>query len=331
MPEALFYPYTFAYDALNVERLELVADGKSTCVEGTGEGIQRMVSLAGQRLEQGLSVRAVLTDPNSALAEVIPEGENATALAVLLKVSAPEARVRFAVTATQTENGRWSAAFDLPRSSLVGKLILDPAAVRQKEGRPVPGYATRRSEVVASGTRAVIYIDQHVVLPGSSIDNEWINFASSNDPALKERKDTAWYLDLTAGQSPKLRLNEGIAGLRKALETPQTHGRAARVRDALSHSIVQPVLLVLATEALCNWALEDDAPTYPWQESVLMGLAGHSGNATAEQQLDLWRKRWNGGDRTSVFHDLEAAIQRQLGMPTAASRLVKELEEAVDG
>ena len=66
----------------------------------------------------------------------------------------------------------------------------------------------------------------------------------------------------------------GCSSFRRALEAPQTKGRAARIRDSLAGSVLQPVLTSMAVTAIIAIILDNLLP----------------GATRAERGLEVWEK-----------------------------------------
>lgn len=331
MPDLVFRPYTFAPEALELIVTSLAIDGEPLPGWHDLGDPRATLSLAGQKIARDLAIRVLIKDPNDELPGTLSGGKPADELAVYLKVGVPDSRTRLGIRATAAQQGEWSAEACLSADALAGKVILEAVAVRARSRSPAPGYAVRASEGVADSNKCTIYLDDIPILPGGALAGEWLDFAAPTSPEeLRSRADLTWYLDLSKMERPRLLLNDGIKGLKKALEIAQTTGRSARLRDVLIHSILQPVLFELAIEALAAWEPGEEAPTHDWQRGVLEVLGAHCGDASEELKVTQWRERWRKQDRQSVTRDLQTAIQRHLGHSNAASQLVKALEESAN-
>jgi hypothetical protein len=339
MPERRFYPYAFASDSLALHVEEILIDSSTVNLEEVYDRESAQIGIVPRVVSKELRLRLVVADQTNELADVLQEGETVdSALAVGVRLAVRATRVRRFIPFVHGDDGRWRAEMIIPAAELADRLTLSPAAIRLLEHGNSNGRASHRSEQVADGKPVVVELDKRPIVPGNALDAEWCNFgADESPPELRRRSDLAWFLDFTKPDRPKLFLNDGLYGFRQALEAPALRGLPAALRDALIGSVLQPVLVVLALEALAvlegvskDSDGEEDNDPAGWQQDVLVTLARNAGEATADLQVERWRDAWRNGNRAEVTVGLQTAVQRHLGSGQMMTGLLTELGEVPD-
>lgn len=328
MPERVFLPYKYAEGALELSVRSLLLDGRQIEPGEFVDGDHTTIALAGQGdwIEASLEIEA--EDPNRELESLLLEEESlSTAIDVYALLRDSESRKREGLRLELAGDARWRGNLLLRRSEHRGALDLTLMAVLRVDRRSEVRVATRRSERIAGSEVWKLYLDDKPWMPGGAIEGEWRHFPSDQLEPLRERGDCAWYLDLSNSDRPRLFLNEAIEGLKAALGNPQRIGRSARVREAIAHSVLQPVLLGMAIEALIGAPGTRFDELGGWRRDLLLSLARQMENGTEERVIERWLARWKDDGRALVTADLSAAIQRHVGMPDAARQLIKTLEE----
>ncbi len=327
MADTIFYPYAFAQDSLVIALEQLEIDGAAVQLSDIFEPESLSAGLSGRPIEKGLRIVFSVSADTEGLKEVLPKGEALEDdLRVLGVVSIPETRRRIAVE-TKSQGDRWMGDVTIPATDLAGRVVISPVVVRKASVKSRSTVATRKGERVADGRPLTIDTENRPVPPGGAMDSQWLDFGAPSSPSsLQARKDLAWFVDLSNSERPRLLLNDGFPELRRAMQAPQAIGRAARLRDALAHSVLQPVLMILSVEALKSWASSEEGSVPSWVEKLLHTLAALSADGSPELQLDRWKQLWKE-EPSAVFLDVQTAIQRHLGMAATAVHLVKSLEE----
>jgi hypothetical protein len=261
------------------------------------------------------------------LADVIGPDEDPVAVtSVAICTAILSARARTLHHCISDGNGRWTAMITIPASEACGRILLRPSILRRINGDANNGKAWRKGEQIADGPAAVIELDSRPFLPGNSLDNEWKDFGAESSPnELRSRKDLAWFLDLSNEDKPKLILNEGISGFKKALESPARVGKPARVRDTVAHSVLQPVLILLAHEAIRATPEDTELEDSGWRGELLCLLGKQSPGMTALAQAQQWLTDWRKGLHTELALSLQTAIQRHLDFGEGLEKLLKSI------
>lgn len=331
MPEQQFLPYDYAESALDVRVDSIVIDAAPADANEIVEPARCSLNFTGRQW-RNVDLAVHVSDPNNEIPSVLLDGETAgDAVAVLAVVRAQDARWRRAVRLAAGEPGTWTGRLTVDHGRCRGSLSLEVVAVRARDGSPAARRAWRLGERVAGSAPWTVYVDQRPIMPGASIDGRWRDFAADPLEALRSRKDCAWYLDLTDRDHPKLYLNEAVEGLKRALEVTQRIGRAARVRDALEHSVLQPVLMTMGMCAVEEAKDKNLEEITGWQKNLLLCLAGLCDGATEEEQVEMWLAEWKQGARATVLAALGTAVQRHLRVSEGAKYLVAELEQQNNG
>lgn len=326
MPEALFMPYRHADAALELKPVGIQLDDTAIDIEKVVDHESKTINLAAIDDWAVAKIAIEVSDPNEQLDGVIADGEkisDAIHLHVLTRCA--RARFRSGRRLQHTGDRIWAGELQVKRENVFGSAALATFAIRGKDTSKVNDLASRAGERVADAESWTLYADDKVTMPGGAIDNEWRHFAEDPDPELKSRSDCAWFLDLRNSDRPKLFLNEGIPGLRPALEVEQRIGKAARVRDVLAHSILQPVLVQLTTLILKDADGTELEELEPAHRKLLLHLAGYIDDETKEAVAQRWITDFRG-DTGTVFQDLGTATQRTLKMGRGAEQLVNALE-----
>lgn len=331
MTEKRFYPYKFAVDALAIHLDALTLDGHMVSLDEVYNAESAHVGLASRALGSLLKLTISVTDDSDELPSVVSGGASDGDVGIVLRSLDESTRLRRVDSCTRGSDGSWRADIEIPTASVGDRLEIQPIAVRLTD-RVSIGFAMRRGEMVADGVPLVIEFEQRPSLPGNAMDAEWVDFgSSSSSEELQERKDLAWAVDLTDSERPKLRLNAGLAGFRQVLEIPATSGRAARVRNSLTASVLQPVLLTLAIEAIAaHSGSESAADMRGWRKDLLDTLAKHSGSRTEELEIARWVELWKSGNRAVLHFALATAVQRHLKVGESVGGLVRAFNEDID-
>jgi hypothetical protein len=211
-----------------------------------------------------------------------------------------------------------------------GKASIQIFAIRKRTVGGNSARACSEGERIADSAPWTVFLDDKPPVPGTSIDNEWRDFATDPNPELNRRQDSIWYLDLGVPTRPKLILNEGVPQLRKLLESEQKRGRLAYARDALVASILQPTLVVLAASVLSQAESDDLIDLNDWERGLLVAMAGQAGTGSEEITVERWLQSWRSLDSTKVLSELQMSVQRHLKVFASSERLVKSLEDPGD-
>jgi hypothetical protein len=160
------------------------------------------------------------------------------------------------------------------------------------------------------------------------MSSEWVNFAESDRPELRERIDCVWFLDLTDTNSPKILLNEGVPQLKPALLVESRISKGARVRDALICSILQGVLGELVSFALSTSQGSDLDEIPDWQRKMLVSLARLETRASERIVAQDWLSGWaDTGQISKVLTETATTIQRHLRIVHSTTYLAKSVEK----
>ncbi len=327
MPEQTFLPYRAADSALETVIDTLMLDGDLVAVDEYADLARHQILLSASGNWRTASLRLTVKDPNESLESVVHDGEDPRSVLRLLAVSrGGDGRIRCGVE-LEPQGPGWIGEVVVERPDHRGVVHLECVAVRRLETEPRSGLAARFGEKVAWAPRWSIYLDDRAAIPGGAIEGEWKDFSSGDAPAaLRQRQDCLWHLDLGNSEKPRLYLNEGVEGFRRALEAPQRTGRAARIRDSLAHSVLQPVLTSMAVTAITSAESTEFEDLEGWRQDLLRSLGRSSEHKTEEQQVEEWLEAWRAKDAAGVMGELATAVQKHLKVGRAASYLVKELE-----
>ena len=326
MPEQ-FYPYEFADGALALALEALAIDGGQVTLSEVFDADSRSVGLSGRSVQQDLSLQVSVTGSSALLAAVVPTGtEPEAALTVGARVVVQATRFRRLVICEADGNGRWVAKIDVAAASVADRMTITPVAVRRADCEPVAGLAYRKGEEVADGKALVVELERRPAVPGNALDTEWKDFGAADSPdKLRERKDLAWFLDLSDVDHPRLLLNQGIKDFQEILEVPGAIGRKARARDVLIQSMLQPAITLLAAEAARGMFGSDEPDDEGWQARLLGALASHADGMTADLTRDAWRAMWADQRFPEFALDIETAVQRHLRVGDGVRALISEL------
>ena len=325
MPDNYFFPYNYAEDALELCINEIQLDGE-TVESGKFVDIEHCaINLAGQAdgwSEIAFSIS--VTDPNNQLPSVLPSYADVGSLSLWLVTRNKYTRMRKANLLEKSEGG-WAGKLVLEHDDLSRFSDMGCYAVLAKDHAPAEGYASGKSERVAGSMQWKIYTDTISPLPGGALNSAWLDFEQSENTELNQRADCVWYLDLSDYESPKLLLNECVPGLRSALEVSKNRGKAASIRDALIHSIIQGVLNELAVFVIsknCDVDQLEDMPD--WQRKMLLMLARQVDKSTERLIVERWLRIWKDGEQTQhVLRDIATSVQRHLNLFKSSKNLVK--------
>ena len=328
MSESYFLPYKYAEDALEIYVDEMWVDGKAADPSKFVDIEHCSINLSGQTdgwNEIALSIS--VTDPNNQLSTVIPSGTGIDSLGLWLVTRNKFTRMRNAVQLAKAEAG-WAGKLVLEYDDLFRFSDVVCYAVLAGEQAPAEGFASRRSERVAGSMQWKIYTDTMPPLPGGALNSEWQNFEEAENPELKKRADCVWYLDLSDFESPRLLLNECVPGLRSTLEVSKKRGKAASIRDALIHSIIQGVLNELAVFVIAkNCGVEQLEDLPDWQRKMLLMLARRENSSTERLIVENWLRIWKDKEQTEhVLLDIATSVQRHLNLFNSSKNLIKSVE-----
>ena len=177
----------------------------------------------------------------------------------------------------------FTCTFDL--TSVRGSIELEPLLVLSRNLPPSPGNAHVKGSVLATGEAVIVVIDPTDPPVGPSLPIEWRSF--EEEPMFPDEN----LFHLESDPDPKLFLNSDIDGLHSVLMSKGTHGRDARIRDAVFAQIVLQVWTSLFAEAFralrADAAASPDAPV----EELLGGL-----DPWKRQVLEDWSRQLTPGD-----------------------------------
>jgi hypothetical protein len=327
MPERRFYPYPFAHDFLTMQFDELLVDGVDIPLNEVVDREALHVGLAERVPQTNLNIGLSVSCQLDGLTDVLGPGEDPEAVAAVAICSGtPSVRERSLHLCAPDGTGHWRVSVTIAASDAYGRISLRPTILRTVDGDSEQGTSWRKGEQIADGPAAVIELDAKPFIPGNSLDNEWKDFgAEDSPPELRSRKDLAWFLDLSNEDKPKLILNEAVPGLKKALESPARVGKPARVRDAVAHSILQPVLILLAHEALRTLATGPELEDSGWRGELLCLLGKQGRGMSARAQAEKWLGDWEGALHTELELSLQTAVQRHLDFGDGLEKLLKSV------
>jgi hypothetical protein len=326
MPEKIFLPYEYADGALEIHMTSATTDDTEIRTASMVDPEARTIGLCFETDWERADLQLKVLDPNEQIGSALLEGEILDSSAeVMLIVRGSESRFRRGIPLVLADGG-WSGSLSLMKHELRGGLDLEAVAVRVTDGVESAGKAFRRGERIGCSERWRLHIDETVPMPGGAIDGEWRNFAIDDLDELKSRPDCAWYLDISRRDRPRIFFNEGIEGLRPSLEISQNSGTPAYVRNVLTHSLLQPILMALAVEAIASAPESSIDELTGWTRKLLLQLAKQCHHATEEATVETWLAGWKAEDRAKIVADLSTAIQRHLDLGKGIKSLVTSLE-----
>lgn len=323
MPDKEFFPYAFARDGLSlgVESFALDADDETDRVDNSN----RRISLVNLEAWRTATAKVRVEDPANSLAAVLLEGESAsgaTTVRVVWKCVGGRSRGSRTLTA---DGSAWTGELGFDRADCRGAIEMVAIATRSTDAPASPGRASRANERIAESLPFMLIIDDHDALPGGSLANEWRDFAESGVDILVRKQDCIFHLDLANEDRPRLLLNEGVKGLRQAMEIVHNVGRGARVRNAILAGILQPVLVELAVAALEHGVAGEANAVDGWRKGVLMALAARMMSGSPDGIVSGWLDSWRDGGRAPVLGDLTTASQRHVGLERSAVYLIDQI------
>ena len=330
MSSKVFYPYCYAEQALEVDSLEVDLDGE----EGRGNEFvdrenQSVVLTSLGSNWSTLTVRVLVSDPNSELQSVLPPEEKEQIIQLWIVARNKYTRLRRAVSLKRVGDS-WEGKLSLDKGELARTTELECFATLNCDVKPEDGYAWKVGERIADAPGWRLYTDIVPAMPGGALNSEWVRFEDSENHELTQRSDCVWYLDLADEESPRLLLNEGVPNLRQTLEVEQKTGKSARIRDSLIHSILQSVINELAVFSLskADGAAMEELPE--WQQRLLISLARTDAAASEEIVVTRWITSWKGGGEAGrVLAEISTAVQRHLKLSHSCEHLAKTVEREV--
>jgi len=334
MPEKTFLPYFYADEALEFSITEVKLDDTVVDTAGLVNYENCSINLSGDDSWSRAEISLTISDVNQQLASALTEKENPDSnIQILLATKASKSRSRSGIVLTSSAQNQWIGILNVRKIDVSTLARIQAIAVRAADTENTEsGKASLRNERIGGSSIWTVYVDEKPPMPGAAIDNEWRNFATDPSSTLNERKDCVWYLDLSNDENPRLFLNEAINDLKRLMTSEAKHGRSAAARDALATSILQPVLITLATQVIgCQkYGSFDDLDG--WQRKFLFSMAQNtSGDRSEEQTIDNWLNDWKANEPSKVLNDLQATVQRHLALASAAERLVNANEERPNG
>lgn len=331
MSKKLIFPYAYSDEALDIEFLDIWADEIRVCPSDVVDESQKSVNLTDCLKRAStitLRLRVRLNEPEESFYKEFAPFAESESLSLVLILRNGFTRVR-KVFAARKEGDCWTAEIVALADDLWRVTELSAVFVLKDNLEELQGYACRKFERVASSGEWKLYTDTIPPMPGGALNGEWHNFAESQVRELRQHADCIWYVDLSNQAAPKLYLNEGCPNLRSILDSEQKRGRVAAVRDALIHSIVQPVIFELAVFALTNSKAETLEDLNEWQHKLLGTLASQMDEATSENVLRRWLEEWSKSQFSTVLRDLTTAVQRHVSLFRSSEALVKSVAKEV--
>ena len=331
MPETVFLPYKHASQALEVSFEGICLDGEAVSVSDWVDSGHLSINLAISDSWEKAEFDIQVKDTNDQVSEALLPGESLDHdVSVVVATRNKMSRLRSGVSLLRQGDG-WAGTFELSRAEQFGVARLQVFAVRGRDGEGDPvGKAWRRGEQISDSESWSVYTDEKLQMPGGAIANEWRDFSADESPEeLRNRKDCSWHLDLSDSSRPRLYLNEGIAGLRKLLESDASKGKTAYLRESLVGSILQPVLQSLAVNIIADGEYASFEEMDDWQQKFMLSMARQSGNASEEETLKNWLTDWSDTSK-AVLHDLQTAVQRYLSVAGGTKKLIRSFEVQKD-
>ena len=329
MPDAVFLPYRFAEEALDLHLLELRVDGNAADPDEYVDRDAHQINLAGLEAWQEASFSIQVKDASRQVEAMLVDGEDPELEAqVILLLRNPRSRLRKAIPLELKNDNCYEGSFSLARADWVGSVAVEAVAVRATSRDEKFGFATRAGQRIAGSCKWSLYIDDRPIMPGGAIDGQWRDFANDDNPELRSRSECGWYLDLTDHERPTLFLNEGVAGLRRILEVTAIKGRSAYLRDVSSHSILSPALLEMAVFAVNSSRGGGLSELADWRRGLLVALAKLCDGKSEEAKIESWLAANDPDAIRSVLCDLTTAVQRYLGTFGKIEKLLRSLEDA---
>ena len=167
---------------------------------------------------------------------------------------------------------QWNGKLEFSRNDVGAALRLCAFVTRSKDSISSPsGFANESGLRLAKSPEWVVQIDPRSLPPGKSMQVKWMNFKTCSDLRLNQAYENIYFLDLDQNV-PILYLNEDVQDLKPILSREGHIGAVAAMRDALFHSIAQPVWLSLILISVTTQH-EDETARPEWQQSVLRRIA----------------------------------------------------------
>ena len=333
MSEGIFLPYKYEWEALEITINRILLDDKEVNVDECTDTDHHSINLVGLEDEWvKLTVIVSVSDPNNQLEKVLPKEESIDKVSVKLIIKNKYTRTRDCLTLKCNKEGQWIGDLSFLEGDVYKFTELACYAVLNSDITEVDGFASNSHDRIAGSSVWHIYTDSVPPLPGGALNSEWRNFAEDENPELNKRSDCVWYLDISDSESPRLLLNEGVPGFRTTLEVSKKTGRAARVRDALSHSVLQGVLNELAVFCLSQSNGIDALDELPdWQRKMLLTLARRDNTSSEEAKAEEWLASWKASDQVPlVLNEITTSVQRHLNIFHSSEYLVKSVERVLD-
>lgn len=273
LKKALFYPYAFAEEELNIEILDAIVDSNSFSDRINLQTLALNLQDISDWKTASLKVRITL--PDNAAERLLPVKERSSPpWRALVSLSCERTRWRRGYPLSmEGDKATWEGSLEIERQLLRDTVKIRAYLVRTASGSVIdPEFADRKGTRLASSPQWELQIDHTRLPPGNYLDVRWENFNTSDHPVRVRTPTLLYYLDFTDA-IPVLWLNEGIDDLKPVLMSLGTVGSRAAVRNILFDSIAQSVWVGLVMHAATAAGDDESEPPEEWQRGILLQFA----------------------------------------------------------
>ena len=324
----VFFPYPFQEEALDLAVTSVELDGHPCDEELIDHDSCSIILLHENWKKAKVGIEVAIPEQLSEL--VLPPSErNAPPWATVVVADCDLARWRESLRQPVSSDDSTST-FDLSfdKDALRGSVRVQAILVRTKDlaqesdGR----FAALTGMRLASSNVWTIQIDEMPSID-SFIEIKWDDFSKPKNQFLNAHPDVVYYLDFTQ-DPPVLWLNEAIRDLKTIIHSSARRGQTASVRDALFHSIAQPVWMSLIMDVVNTLADEKGEPSLEWQKSVLRQCARlvFPDNSLENAQEEFVKQAKDPSQVSTLLQELLAALQKKLKVSKSTESLLGELE-----
>jgi hypothetical protein len=154
----------------------------------------------------------------------------------------------------------WRGTVEFARDDVLGVVELTPLVARTADiqGDRPHGFAAFGGALLADGPPVQLVLDRSARRFDGSMEYKWENFASSDNPWLKARKDDVFHVE--PADVPILYLNLRWGFLKPILDFEGRTGEGAAMRDMAAAAIAQGAWTELFMMALAS--IRDDGDEY---------------------------------------------------------------------
>jgi hypothetical protein len=243
-------------------------------------------------------------------------------------LSSSVTNARIPIKLESTGDDAWSGVLRVNRAELGGVMSLE-AYVTARDGQNRPllrGTSTSWTIVVDPGQSPSAPTQVPVV-------SRWVDFASTDAPAMCRTYSTAPYAVLMEESKPVLYLNEGQQGFQKLLLNVGAREERRRLRDITSTVVAAAViraLLQASFDAVVTGSRDSDSPVSPEEPLFRQACEAVAGELASVSDVDELYQRMFDADQSSnaevqtLWSELDLAIT---SLVSVGDMIVKAADE----